>query len=62
MGGLTKSNTNKMISGVCGGLAEYYGWDATLIRLVFAFATVFAIGSPIIIYLIMAIVIPRSAY
>lgn len=62
MTGLTRSNSNKMIAGVCGGIAEHFGWDATLIRLAFALATVFTIGSPIIIYLLMAIIVPKSAY
>ena len=30
---LFKSDTDKMLSGVCGGLAEYLGWDTSLVRL-----------------------------
>ena len=41
---LTKSATNRMISGVCGGIGEYFHLDATLIRLIWAILTVGEIG------------------
>ena len=33
---LHKSNSQKMIAGVCGGIAEYFGFDPTIVRLIFA--------------------------
>ena len=36
---LTRSRKERMIAGVCGGLAEYLGWDPTLVRIVYALAT-----------------------
>ena len=38
---LTRSRKERMIAGVCGGLAEYFGWDPTLVRIVYALATIF---------------------
>ena len=55
---LYKSNENKMLDGVCGGIAEYFGIDPTLVRL--GWAVFCAIGSSgILAYIIAAIIIPR---
>ena len=58
---LTRSNTDKKIAGVCGGLAEYFDVDATLIRLVWVLVSVFvtAIVGGVIAYLLAWLVIPR---
>lgn len=55
---LTKSSDQKMLFGVCGGIAEYFGLDPTLIRLIFVFLTIIAVGSPVLVYLILAFVMP----
>ena len=56
---LYKSNRNKMIDGVCGGIAEYFDIDPTLIRLAVVVLT--CIGfSGILAYIIAMIVIPRN--
>ena len=57
---LTRSTTDKKICGVCGGLAEYFNIDATLIRLGVALITLFACGTGILAYIIAALVIPES--
>lgn len=55
---LYKSNVNVMIDGVCGGIAEYFGVDPTLVRL--GWAVFCAIGgSGILAYIIAAVIIPR---
>lgn len=36
---LKKSRTDKMITGVCGGIAEYLGWDPTIVRIIFVITT-----------------------
>lgn len=54
---LYRSNKDKMICGVCGGLGEYLNVDPTLIRLVWVLLTCWA-GMSIIAYLISAIIIP----
>ena len=56
---LCKSETNKMICGVCGGIAEYFGIDATLVRLGFAVFSVLG-GSGILAYIAAAIIIPKK--
>jgi phage shock protein PspC (stress-responsive transcriptional regulator) len=56
---LTRSATDVKIAGVCGGLAEYFNVDSTLVRLAWALSVAF--GFPIIMYFICAIIIP-SAY
>ena len=56
---LYKSNVNKMLDGVCGGIAEYLNMDPTLIRLGWVLFCALG-GSGIIGYIIAAIIIPRN--
>ena len=56
---LYKSNENRMIDGVCGGIAEYFNMDPTLIRLGWVLFCALG-GSGIIAYIIAAIIIPRK--
>ena len=56
---LYKSNENKMIDGVCGGLAEYFDIDPTLVRLGWVLFCARG-GSGILAYIIAAIVIARN--
>ena len=56
---LYKSNQNKMIAGVCGGLGEFFDVDPTLIRLLWVnFAL--AAGSGLLVYIASAIIIPEG--
>ena len=55
---LTRSPDDRWIAGVCGGLAEYTGLDATLIRVVLLVATILGAGSLIVIYLVCWLLIP----
>ena len=57
---LCKSNANRMLSGVCGGIAEYLGVDPTLIRLAWVLFCALG-GSGILAYVIAAIVIPHKS-
>jgi len=59
---LAKSNTNKTISGVCGGIAEYFGIDPTLVRIIFAILSVFpgSVMGGIIVYIILAVIMPDA--
>ena len=54
---LTLSATDKKIAGVCGGLAEYFNTDATLVRLIFVVLIMLG-GSGVIVYLIAWIMLP----
>lgn len=56
---LYKSNKNKMIFGVCGGIGEFFGISATLIRLLFVILAL-SWGSGVLLYIIMAIIMPSS--
>ena len=55
---LYKSNEDKMIEGVCGGIAEYFGLDSTLVRLGWVIFCALG-GSGILAYIIAAVIIPR---
>ncbi len=56
---LCKIEKGKIIDGVCGGLAQYLGIDATLVRLIWAAFTLLG-GSGIILYIVAAIIMPRE--
>lgn len=56
---LYKSNENKMIDGVCGGIAEYFNIDPTLVRLAWVLFCAMG-GSGFLAYIIAALIIPRS--
>lgn len=57
---LTKSRTDKKISGVCGGLAKYLGINSTVVRLIFVAAMLLGYGSFLLVYIAMAIVMPKE--
>ena len=56
---LYKSRDNRMISGVCAGIAEYFGWDPTGVRLGWVLFTLLG-GSGLLAYIIAAVIIPRD--
>ena len=56
---LCKSNTNKKICGVCGGIAEYLNADPTLIRLAFVVIAAIA-GSGVLAYILAALIMPEA--
>ena len=49
-----------MMAGVCAGISEYFGLDVTLVRVIYALATVFTAFSGVIIYIILMIIIPED--
>lgn len=54
----TRSSSDKMVAGVCGGLARYFGIDSTLMRLIFVLAVISGV-SPLI-YVVLWIVMPEE--
>ncbi|MEX2355647.1 MAG: PspC domain-containing protein [Thermaerobacterales bacterium] len=60
MNRLYRSETDRMVGGVCGGLAASMGWDPTTVRLGWALLTLFW-GAGLIFYLIAWIVIPKQS-
>ena len=61
-GALRRSLVKREIAGVCGGLAEYFSLDVTMIRVLWVLAAIFGLGSPILIYVVMWILIPERDY
>ena len=59
---LHKSRNDKMISGVSGGMAEYFGIDPVFVRLGWVLSIFLTGGVSILIYLVMVIVVPKRAY
>jgi phage shock protein C len=57
---LYRSRANRLIFGVCGGLGEFFGIDATIVRLVFVVGALLGFGSFILIYLVMFFVVPEE--
>lgn len=59
---LYKSDVDKKLCGVCGGIAEYFNIDSTLVRLLWAVLVVF-VGTGVLAYILAAIIIPdKPAY
>ena len=57
---LLRSARDKMICGVCGGIAEYFNVDPTLIRLAVVLLACLSFGTVIIAYIIAAIIMPQG--
>ena len=55
---LYRSRNDQMFAGVCGGLGKYLGIDPTLIRLAFVLLLLFGIGSGLLVYLAMMLLVP----
>lgn len=56
---LYRINEGKMLAGVCGGIAEYFNIDATIVRLGWVFASLF-VGSGLFAYIIALIIMPEK--
>jgi len=57
MAKLVLDRANKKLLGVCAGLANWSGIDVTVMRVLFVLATLVGVGSPILIYLIFALIL-----
>jgi phage shock protein C len=55
---LRKSRTDKMIAGVCGGIADYLGWDSTIVRIIFLILVFSSVGTMVLLYFILALIMP----
>ena len=56
---LERSNTNRVIGGVCGGIAEYLAVDATLVRVVFVFTAFITAGLFVLGYIVLLVLMPQ---
>jgi phage shock protein PspC (stress-responsive transcriptional regulator) len=58
---LYRSRRYSIIAGVCGGIAEWLGWDPTWTRLLFVLVSILSAGFPgVLVYIIMWIVMPKA--
>ena len=53
-------SADKKIAGVCGGLAEYFGMDASLVRIIYLLDTIFTAFAGVLIYIILMLVMPAQ--
>jgi phage shock protein C len=54
-----KRSKNQIIAGVCAGIADYIGWDITLVRAIYAVLTIASVGFPgIVLYIILWLIMP----
>ncbi|CAI6086005.1 PspC domain-containing protein [Cohnella sp. JJ-181] len=58
---LYRSTRDRKLFGVCGGLADYLGVDATLLRILLVIVTVFSGGTVLFVYIIAGFIIPRDS-
>ena len=58
---LMRSN-DRVFAGVCGGLAEYFDFDPTMVRLAYAFLTLFTAFSGLIFYFVLWLVMPEKNF
>lgn len=60
---LTRSRSDRMIAGVCGGIAEYFGWDPTLVRIVYVIGSLLSAAFPgTLAYIILWVVMPDEGW
>ena len=60
---LRRSRKHKLVAGVCGGLAEWLGWDPTAVRALYVLASLLSIGFPgFLAYIILWFVIPEEGF
>ncbi len=61
-GRLVRSSSDRMIAGVCGGLARWLGWDATPVRVAYVVVSILSAAFPgLLVYILLWIVMPREA-
>ena len=58
---LHRSRQDRVVAGVCAGLAHWLGWDATLVRILYVVVSIFSFVLPgLIVYLILWLVMPKA--
>jgi len=59
---LHRSSSNRIIAGVCGGIAEWLGWNPTTVRVLYVIVSILSVAFPgILVYLILWIAMPQGA-
>lgn len=57
---LTRSTTDVQLAGVCAGIAEYFQLDPTLVRIGYVILSLMGMGSPVLLYILLAVIIPTE--
>lgn len=58
---LRRSRQQRVLAGVCGGLAEWLGWDVTLVRILYVVVSILSAAFPgILVYVVLWIVMPKK--
>ena len=58
---LYRSRRYRILAGVCGGIAEWLGWDPTLVRVLYVLVSFFSVAFPgIIVYLLLWAIMPQD--
>ncbi|MCB0505837.1 MAG: PspC domain-containing protein [Cyclobacteriaceae bacterium] len=58
---LERTSDDKIIAGVCGGIAKYLGWDPAIVRLLYVLVSIFSAAFPgVLVYIILWIVMPEE--
>jgi phage shock protein PspC (stress-responsive transcriptional regulator) len=60
MGRLRRSRRQRILAGVCGGIAEWRGWNPTLVRVVFVVGSLIPIIPGFVVYLVLWLVLPKE--
>ena len=56
-----RKSKNKILAGVCGGIAEWVGWDPTVVRVVYVLVSILSIAFPgILVYVLLWIIMPPA--
>ncbi len=59
---LERSRNDRVLAGVCGGIAKSLGWNSTAVRVLYVIASIASVAFPgILVYLVLALVIPLEA-
>jgi phage shock protein C len=58
---LRRSRRHRMIAGVCGGIAEWLGWDPTLVRVLYVVGSIVSAAFPgLLVYVLLWIIVPNA--
>ena len=57
---LHRSRTNKVLAGICGGMAESFGWNATFLRVLFVVGSIFPILPGFLVYVVLWVILPKE--
>jgi phage shock protein C len=59
---LQRSSSNRIIAGVCGGIADWLGWNPTMVRVLYVVGSILSVAFPgLLVYIILWIVMPKAS-